>query len=91
MDKDLGTVEQGKLADIIIVDANPLKNLQVLYGTGAIHLKEDGTSTRIGGVKYTIKDGVVYDAKNLLHDVKIMVDKAKEKEHFKITQPGLDW
>jgi cytosine/adenosine deaminase-related metal-dependent hydrolase len=91
MDKDLGTVEQGKLADIIIVDANPLKNLQVLYGTGAIHLKEDGTSTRIGGVKYTIKDGVVYDAKNLLHDVKVMVDKAKEKEHFKITQPGLDW
>ena len=91
MEKDLGTVEQGKLADIIIVDANPLKNLQVLYGTGAIHLNENGTVSRIGGVKYTIKDGIVYDAKQLLNDVKVIVDKAKEKEHFKITQPGLDW
>ena len=91
MEKDLGTVEQGKLADIIIVDANPLKNLQVLYGTGAIHLNENGNVSRIGGVKYTIKDGIVYDAKKLLNDVKVIVDKAKEKEHFKITQPGLDW
>ncbi len=91
MDKDLGTVEIGKLADIIIVDANPLKNLQVLYGTGAIHLNQDGTAVRVGGVKYTIKDGVVYDAKQLLNDVKLMVDKAKEKDNFKITQPGLDW
>jgi len=77
MDKDLGTVEVGKLADIIIVDANPLKNLQVLYGTGAIHLNQDGTAVRVGGVKYTIKDGVVYDAKQLLNEVKLMVDKAK--------------
>lgn len=91
MDKDLGTVEVGKLADIIIVDANPLKNLQVLYGTGAIHLNQDGTAVRVGGVKYTIKDGVVYDAKQLLNEVKLMVDKAKEKDNFKITQPGLDW
>ncbi len=91
MEKDLGTVETGKLADIIIVDANPLKNLQVLYGTGAIHLNQDGTSVRVGGVKYTIKDGVVYDAKQLLNEVKLMVDKAKEKDNFKITQPGLDW
>jgi hypothetical protein len=90
-EKDLGSVEIGKLADIIIIDANPLKNLQVLYGTGAIHLNQDGNASRIGGVKYTIKDGVVYDAKQLLKDVKVMVDKAKVKENFKITQPGLDW
>ena len=62
-----------------------------MYGTGAIHLNQDGTASRIGGVKYTIKDGVVYDAKQLLKDVKVMVDKAKAKENFKITQPGLDW
>ncbi|MBC7921248.1 MAG: hypothetical protein H7Z75_09180, partial [Ferruginibacter sp.] len=42
-----------------------------------------------GGVKYTIKDGILYDAKKLLADVKKMVDEAKAKENFRITQPGL--
>jgi imidazolonepropionase-like amidohydrolase len=90
MDKDLGTIEQGKLADIILVDQNPLKNLQVLYGTGAIHLDQDGNVKRVGGIKYTIKDGIVYDAKDLLHDVKMIVDKAKADEQFTIKQPGIE-
>ena len=34
---------------------------------------------RKGGVKYTIKDGIVYDAKKLLADVKKMVDEEKKK------------
>ena len=90
MDKDLGTLEQGKLADIILLDENPLKNLQVLYGTGAIRLDQEGNTKRVGGVKYTIKDGIVYDAKQLLKDVKNMVDKAKADEHFIMKQPGLE-
>lgn len=90
MDKDLGTIEQGKLADIILVDQNPLKNLQVLYGTGAIKLDQDGNTKRVGGVKYTIKDGIVYDAKQLLKDVKNIVDKAKADEHFVLKQPGIE-
>jgi imidazolonepropionase-like amidohydrolase len=90
MEKDLGSVEIGKLADIVIVDANPLKNLQVLYGTGAIHLNEAGEVKRVGGVKYTIKDGIIYDAKQLLKDVKTMVDKAKADEHFTLKQPGIE-
>jgi hypothetical protein len=90
MDKDLGTLEQGKLADIILLDENPLKNLQVLYGTGAIRLDQEGNTKRVGGVKYTIKDGIVYDAKQLLKDVKNMVDKAKADEHFVLKQPGVE-
>jgi hypothetical protein len=43
---------------------------------------------RVGGVKYTIRQGVVYDAKKLLEEVKMMVNTAKEKEKFTITQPG---
>lgn len=91
VDHELGTVEVGKLADFVIVDANPQKNLKVLLGTGAIYVNEKDEAIRIGGVKYTIKDGIIYDAKQLLKDVEAMVAKAKEQENFKITQPGLEW
>ncbi len=68
------------LADLAIVDQNPLVNLKVLYGTGAMRLNEQtGRPERIGGVKYTIKDGIVYDAKQLLADVAAMVERAKAK------------
>ncbi|MEY3412963.1 MAG: hypothetical protein RIQ70_1652, partial [Bacteroidota bacterium] len=38
---------------------------------------------------YTVKDGIVYDAKKLLEDVKAIVKKAKEEENFEILQPGI--
>jgi len=89
MDGKIGSVQIGKYADFVIVEENPLENLKVLYGTGAIKLTEENEVVRVGGVKYTIKDGIVYDAKQLLKDVKNMVDEAKQKENFKILQPGV--
>jgi len=32
-DQDIGTIQVGKKADMIIVDENPLHNLKSLYGT----------------------------------------------------------
>ncbi len=90
MDDQIGTIEVGKLADMVLVDANPLENLKVLYGTGAIKLTEDNEVVRVGGVKYTISNGVVYDAKALLQEVKNMVNKAKEEENFTLSQPGVN-
>ena len=77
---EFGILRPGLLADLVIVDQNPLTNLKVLFGTGAVRLNDQtGRGERIGGVKYTIKDGIVYDAKRLLADVAAMVERAKSK------------
>jgi hypothetical protein len=67
---EFGVVKAGMLADMVIVDRNPLQNFKVLYGTGHLKLNDQTQRPeRVGGVKYTIKDGIVYDAKKLLADV----------------------
>ncbi len=89
LDEELGTVEVGKLADLVILEENPLANFKTLYGTGAVRVNKNNELVRVGGVKYTIKDGVIYDAKSLLADVREIVREAKKKEGFDIVQPGM--
>ena len=68
------------LADLAIVDQNPIENLKVLYATGTVRLNDQtGKAERVGGVKWTVKDGIVYDAKQLLADVARMVEKQKQE------------
>ena len=84
---DFGVVRAGMLADMVIVDQNPLENFKVLLGTGAVKLNDkSGRPERVGGVN-TIKDGIVYDAKQLLADVAVMVDKQKKERPKTTTSP----
>ena len=82
MENDLqfGVLEVGAKADMVVVEENPLENLKVLYGTGTPRLNDDtGEVERVGGITYTIKDGIVYDAQQLLEDVREMVRQARER------------
>lgn len=80
-------VREGLLADLVVLDENPLENLKVLYGTGAVKLNDETRQVeRVGGVEYTIKDGIVYDAKALLKDVEQMVEKQKTFRESSSTQ-----
>ncbi len=88
MADQIGTITEGKLADMVLVEENPLENLKVLYGTGAIKLTEDNEVVRVGGVRYTIKDGIIFDAKALLKEVENMVDAEKKRLNYQIRQPG---
>lgn len=73
----LGAIRPGYLADLVILTANPLEDIKVMYGTGATRQSEDGRSIQVKAVKYTIRNGVVFDSQALLQDVKDMVTKAK--------------
>jgi imidazolonepropionase-like amidohydrolase len=70
----IGVVRPGMLADLVITTENPLQNLKTLYGTRALRLDDrTGKLARVGGVRYTIKDGIIYDAPILLKQVAAMV------------------
>jgi imidazolonepropionase-like amidohydrolase len=76
---EFGIVRAGNLADLVIVGENPLHNLKVLYGTGTTRLDAGGNVVQVGGVRYTVKDGIVYDAPRLLQDVARMVEAARRR------------
>jgi hypothetical protein len=66
-EEKLGRVRAGFAADLIVVNGNPLENLKVLYPSG------------IGGVEWTIKDGIPYHAPTLMARVKQIVAEARKK------------
>jgi cytosine/adenosine deaminase-related metal-dependent hydrolase len=68
----LGRIRAGFLADLIVVNGNPLENLKVLYPTGVEELR-DGVPVQTGGVEWTIKDGIPYHGPTLLREVRDMV------------------
>jgi hypothetical protein len=69
----LGRVRAGYLADLIVVNGNPLENLKVLYPTG---------------VEWTIKDGIPYHAPTLMAQVKEIVANARAERRAKASGNG---
>ncbi|NNL87848.1 MAG: amidohydrolase family protein [Marinicaulis sp.] len=80
LDNVTGSVQVGKRADLLVVSENPLANLKTLYATGHIKLDpETNKPTRVGGIDYVVKNGVVYEGEKLRADIKSMVTAEKEK------------
>jgi imidazolonepropionase-like amidohydrolase len=75
---EIGVIREGMLADMVIIDQNPLQNFKTLYANGTLRLNDkSGKVERVGGINWTIKDGIAYDAKKLAADVQAMVEKQK--------------
>ena len=80
VEDEVGSIQVGKKADFVVVEENPLANLHVLFGSGTIRLNDQTREVeRIGGIRYTIKDGIVYDVPELLGEIRDMVRARKEK------------
>ncbi|PHZ84731.1 amidohydrolase family protein [Paremcibacter congregatus] len=81
LDAEIGSIEIGKKADLIIVRENPLVNFKVLYGTGhRWYNKAADRMEQTKGILYTIKDGTLFDAQKLLADIRQLVAKKKAEE-----------
>ena len=81
-ENNLGRVRVGYLADLIVVNGNPLENIKVLYPTG-VDVVRDGKQTHTGGVEWTIKDGIAYHGPTLMKEVKDLVAKARVERNAK--------
>jgi cytosine/adenosine deaminase-related metal-dependent hydrolase len=73
----IGVIRPGNLADMVLLTENPLANMKVLYGTGITKVGLDRKASTERCVKYTIRNGVVFDAQMLLKDVRDMVAHAQ--------------
>ncbi len=74
MESDIGTLEIGKCADILVHDENPLGDFKLLYGTGAMRLDDSSASVAWRrSLSTIIKGGAIFDAAELLGDVEEMV------------------
>jgi cytosine/adenosine deaminase-related metal-dependent hydrolase len=72
----LGRVRAGWLADLIVVDGNPLEDMKVLYPGGTTRIV-NGQEQRTLGVEWTIKGGMPYHGPTLMREVKAIVDQAR--------------
>jgi imidazolonepropionase-like amidohydrolase len=98
----IGRVRQGFVADLLVVNGNPLENLSLLnpYGTDVMtqngkpisnYAPVDPTDKSIknvhgGGIEWTIKDGIPYHVPTIMKEVKDMVAKARAERAHTTSQ-----
>lgn len=81
MKEDCG-VRVGCRADLAVVNGNPIDNFKVMYGRGYgfYGLVPRGEQWKYGGVTWTIKDGIVFDAQALLREAEGYVAQEKGRK-----------
>ena len=90
----LGKIREGFIADLLVVNGNPLENLKVLNPYGAdvmtingrpvpnyapVGMRDRVQNAHGGGIEWTIKDGIPYHVPTLMREVREMVAKARER------------
>jgi imidazolonepropionase-like amidohydrolase len=74
-------IRVGCVADLAVVNGNPLDNLKVMYGRGygfyGIYPREE--LGEHGGVIWTIKDGILFDAQALLKEAEWYVQQQRRR------------
>lgn len=84
---DLSGIRIGNLADVIVVDGNPLDNFKVMYGFGYDRYTTDGKKEHRGGVRWTVKGGIVFDAQVLLGEAEWYVPHVPQAKASQPTSP----
>ena len=76
----LGRIRVGYMADLIVVNGNPLENFKVLYPTGVEEIR-DGKVVKSGGIEWTIKDGIPFHVPTISAEIRAMVAAARKGQN----------
>lgn len=94
LDDRLGKVREGYIADLLVVNGNPLDNLKLLNPYGTDQMTVNGRvvsnyssvaagdtvgTVHGGGIEWTIRDGIPYHVPTLLREVREMVSAARQR------------
>ncbi len=79
MEKEIGRIKAGYSADLIVVDGNPLANLQILLPQGLNPVLDQQRGGH-GGIVWTVKQGFTYHAPTLFEQAREIVRQARAKQ-----------
>ena len=77
MEPKLGLVQEGYIADLLVVDGSPAHDFKYLYPFGAIRMNDEREMYRTQGILHTIKDGIVTENDAIMREVARIVAESK--------------